>query len=297
MIRRIAPDHVSCAVLTAGFVLLLMPLLLHGQGRGRGPAPPLAPQAAAPVDITGYWVSVVTEDWRYRMVTPAKGDYQSVPLNAEGKRLADLWNPATDEAAGEQCKSYGAPAIMRVPARVHITWKDESTLQVDIDAGIQTRLIHFQQPSFAIVSQGGADQVLRVPPPESATSASASSSAERTWQGNSVAEWEYAADANGKLLIPIKGSAESSTNPTGDLKVVTTNLRPGYLRKNGVPYSGNAIVTEYFARTNEDNGDSWLIVTTMVDDPQYLRARFVTSSHFKKQTDASGWNPTACEAR
>ena len=294
MIRRIAGERVSRAILTLLFAALLLPLLLQGQGRGRGQVPPLAPQAAAPVDLTGYWVSIVTEDWRYRMVTPAKGDYQSVPLNAEGKRLADLWDPAKDEGAREQCKSYGAAAIMRVPGRVHITWHDESTLQVDTDAGTQTRLIHFRQPSFAIVSQGGADQVLRIPPPESPTSASR---AERTWQGNSVAEWEYAADASGKLLIPTKGSAASSASPTGDLKVVTTNLRPGYLRKNGVPYSGNAIVTEYFARTNEDNGDSWLIVTTMVDDPQYLRARFVTSSHFKKQADASGWNPTPCEAR
>ena len=294
MTRRIPGEHLCRGITTAGFVLLLMPVLLHGQGRGRGQTSPSTPQAAASVDLTGYWVSIVTEDWRYRMVTPAKGDYQSVPLNPEGKRLADLWDPAKDEAAGEQCKSYGAPAIMRVPGRVHITWQNESTLQVDTDAGTQTRLIHFQQPSYAIVSQGGADQVLRVPPPESPTSASR---AAPTWQGNSVAEWEYAADANGKLVIPTKGSAQSNTTSTGNLKVVTTNLRPGYLRKNGVPYSGNAIVTEYFARTNEDNGDSWLIVTTMVDDPQYLRARFVTSSHFKKQADASRWNPTRCEAR
>ncbi len=296
MIHRIPEDRLYRSITTAGFVLLLIPLLLDSQGRGRGQAPPLAPQAAAPVDLTGYWVSIITEDWRYRMVTPAKGDYQSVPLNPEGKRLADLWDPAKDEAAGEQCKSYGAAAIIRVPERLHIAWQNESTLQIDADAGTQTRVINFQQPSFAIVSQGGADQVLRIPDARSLNSASAPP-VPPTWQGNSVAEWEYAADANGKLVVPTKASPESSTHPTGDLKVVTTNLRPGYLRKNGVPYSGNAIVTEYFARTNEDNGDSWLIVTTMVDDPRYLRARFVTSSHFKKQADASGWNPTPCEAR
>jgi hypothetical protein len=74
-------------------------------------------------------------------------------------------------------------------------------------------------------------------------------------------------------------------------------MKPGYLQKNGVPYSGNAVVTEYFSRTMEGNGDSWLIVTTVVEDPQYLTARFVRSTHFKKLADSSGWNPTTCAAR
>src|SRR5580704_12689506 len=114
----------------------------QGAGRGRG-QPPQTPQAAAPVDLTGWWVSVVTEDWRWRMVTPAKGDYASVPITAEAKKAADLWDPAKDEAAGEQCKSYGAPALMRIPARLHITWQDDSTLKVEVDAGTQARLLHF----------------------------------------------------------------------------------------------------------------------------------------------------------
>ena len=67
------------------------------------------PQAAgAPIDMTGYWVSIVTEDWRFRMVTPAKGDYASVPVNAEARKVADAWDPAKDEAEGNQCKAYGA---------------------------------------------------------------------------------------------------------------------------------------------------------------------------------------------
>ncbi len=74
-------------------------------------------------------------------------------------------------------------------------------------------------------------------------------------------------------------------------------MKPGYLQKNGVPYSGNAVVTEYFNRAMETNGDSWLIVVTMVDDPQYLTARFVRSTHFKRLPDSSGWHPTACTAR
>src|SRR4029077_4201468 len=105
-------------VAVAGFLALEAPLL----AQGRGPAsPPPTPKAAAPFDLTGYWVSIVTEDWRYRMVTPIKGDYLSVPINAESKRVADAWDPAKDEAAGEQCKSYGAAGIMRLPERVHVT--------------------------------------------------------------------------------------------------------------------------------------------------------------------------------
>lgn len=81
------------------------------------------------------------------------------------------------------------------------------------------------------------------------------------------------------------------------MKVVTTRMLPGYLRKNGVPYSGDAVLTEYYTRTNEPNGDSWLIVTTIVEDPRYLQQPFITSTHFKKQPDAAGWNPTHCTAR
>ena len=240
-----------------------------GQGRGGAQAgPPLSPKDAAPMDLTGYWVSIVTEDWRYRMVTPAKGDYASVPLSAEGRRVADTWDPAKDEASGNQCKSYGAAALMRVPGRLHISWADDQTLKIDTDAGTQTRLLHF-----------GTAQ-----PP----------AGEPTWQGFSNALWDLSPAGRGTG----GGAAVQPKQPrAGTLKVVTAHMRPGYLRKNGVPYSGNATLTEYFDRSNEANGDSWLIITTIVNDPQYLQQEFVTSTHFKKQADATGWTPTACEAR
>jgi hypothetical protein len=74
------------------------------------------------VDLTGNWVSVISEDWRWRMVTPLKGDFASVPINAEGRKVGETWDAAKDEAAGLQCKAYGAPGIMRMPGRVRITW-------------------------------------------------------------------------------------------------------------------------------------------------------------------------------
>jgi hypothetical protein len=208
--------------------------------------------------MTGYWVAVVTEDWRYRMVTPPKGAFGGVPLNAEGRQTANAWDPAKDEAAGGACKSYGAAGLMRVPGRFHITWESDSTMRVDTDAGTQTRTFHF----------GGAEPA----------------NPEPSLQGYSAAQWEYAAGA--------RGAARS-----GDLKVVTTHLLPGYLRKNGVPYSGNAVVTEYYDRIAGPNGDQWLVVTTQVNDPQYLTMPFVTSTHFKKLADAAGWDPQPCSAR
>src|SRR6516165_6143115 len=75
---------------------------LGAQARGTAVPPSAAGRAAAPIDLTGYWVSVVTEDWLYRMVTPAKGDYTSVPLNESGKKAADAWDPLSDEKGGNQ---------------------------------------------------------------------------------------------------------------------------------------------------------------------------------------------------
>jgi hypothetical protein len=249
----------------AALLAVAGPSVGHAQrGRGgQGAAPPA--KAAAPVDLTGYWVTVVTEDWRYRMVTPIKGDHPSVPLNAEGARVADAWDPGRDEAAGEQCKAYGAAGVMRAPGRVHITWQDDNTLKIETEAGTQTRMLRF----------GAA------PPPASGGPPS--------WQGDSLAQWEFAGGRRGG-----RGTGPQS----GDLKVVTTRMRPGYLQKNGVPYSVTAVLTEYFARTFEPNGDSWLVLTAIVEDPQYLTGRFVRSTHYKRlPDDDSRWEPDPCSAR
>lgn len=254
--------------LIAGIVSLAT-TKVYAQGRGRGAAqPPQTAKAAAPIDITGYWVSLITEDWRYRMVTPPKGDYVGVPLNAAGRKAADAWDPAKDEADGDQCKSYGAANIMRVPERIHITWQDDQTLKLETDAGMQTRLFYFGAPQ----SQGG------------------------DWQGVSVASWDYL-----PASIVSTDGARASLNTLdrrgGSLKVVTTKFKAGYLRKNGVPYSANATLTEYFDRSVEPNGDTLLVITRVVEDPMYLTAPFLLSEHFKKQADASGWNPTPCTAK
>jgi len=240
----------------AAAAISLVPISLYGQG-GRGAAPPANAKAGAPADLTGQWVSVVTEDWRYRMIMPAKGDYASVPLNPAGRKLADTWDPAKDEASGSACKAYGAAGVLRMPGRIRISWADDDTLKLETDAGTQTRLFYFKEPK----SEGG------------------------DWQGVSQASWESV------------GGGRGGPTPTGSLKVVTTKMKPGYLRKNGVPYSEKAVLTEYFDRTKEANGDSWLVATQIVDDPTYLNQSFITSAHFKREADQSKWNPAPCSTK
>ena len=234
-------------------------------GRAGGPAgPPPTAKSRAPIDITGTWVSVVTEDWRWRMMTPPKGDVSSIPVNAEARKVAEAWDPARDTAAGEQCKAYGAPGLMRIPGRIRISWENDTTMRVDTEAGTQTRFFRFG---------GGAA-------PAATTAATAGAA---NYQGNSVATWT------------IVGGRRGSTNRGGSLTVVTTGLRPGYLRKNGVPYSEQAVITEYIHRLpTHPNGDNWLQVITIVEDPRYLSQPFYTSTNFRLEPDGSKFNPTPC---
>jgi len=234
-------------------------------GPGRG-GPPTG-RLGARFDPTGYWVSLVTEDWRHRMFTSPKGDFGGIPLNGAGRTKANTWDPAQDEAAGEQCRPYGAAGIMRLPTRLHITWQDDLTLKIETDAGTQTRLVSFGAPQ----GQGG------------------------DWQGISVGTWEYPTAALPNFLA--FGGRGRGPLPSASLKVVTTRMKPGYLAKNGVPYGANAVLTEYYDRLDVPGGDSLLVVKQELVDPEYLGSPYWVSPNFKKQNDASGWNPTPCTAR
>jgi hypothetical protein len=219
----------------------------RGRGAGAG-APAVPPRQAAPIDLTGYWVSPVIEDWKFRMVVPNKGVFDGIPLNAEGRNVGMKWDPAADEAAGEQCRGFGAGGIMRLPGRLHITWQDDTTLKVDIDTGTQTRLLAFRPTPAG--------------PP--------------SWQGQSAASWNA---------------------PNRSMKVITTNLKPGYVRRNGAPYSDKATITEYWELHSLPNKDEWLTITTKVEDPAYFSRPYLTSSDFKKLPGPAGWNPTPCTVK
>jgi hypothetical protein len=244
-------------------VLLILPIAAASFAQ---PPAPATGQASAVIDITGNWVSVIDEDWRWRMMTPAKGDFTSVPLNAEGRKVVDAWDPAKDEAAGEQCRAYGAAGLMRMPMRLRIGWADAQTLRVQTDSGEQTRLFHFDGPKW----RGGA----------------------AGWQGDSVATWKKQAQTRG-FAPPFDGPAPGKG---GALQVTTTHMRPGYLRRNGVPYSGDATLIEYFDRIDVE-GAPFLILTTVVEDPRYLSEPFITSEQFKWEPDGSKWDPAPCRAK
>jgi hypothetical protein len=217
-------------------------------------------------------VSVVTEDWQWRMVTPKKGDAESVPLNDEGRRVLNLWEPSMDG----RCEAYGAGGIMRMPGRVRISWQDDATLKIETDAGQQTRLLRFAPAA------NDAGSVRRRPAPVPRP----------TLQGESAAEWLAGGAGN---IDPFTGQGDGpGVQRWGALKVVTRNLLPGWLRRNGVPYSEDAVVTEYFTRFTHPQAGDWFVVTTTVDDPKYLATPFTTSSNFRKEPDASKWRPSAC---
>jgi hypothetical protein len=261
--------------------------------RGAPPGPPQTPQQMSPIDLTGTWVSIVTEDWRWRMVTPPKGELSSVPVNGEGRKAAMAWDLSADNASSNQCKAFGVGGIMRQPGRLRISWQDPSTMKLEFDAGTQTRLLEFDR--------------------------SKKPAAEKTWQGFSFADWEgpgvgrgappvgdTRVTGGGSVAVPGGGGQglrggppprqQAQINRGGDLKVVTTNFREGYLRKNGVPYSEQAVITEYFHRLpTHPNGDDWLNVITVVEDPKYLAQAFYTSTNFRREADGSKFNPTPCK--
>jgi hypothetical protein len=267
------------------------------------PPPPGARQTArqaAPIDFTGTWASVVTEDWQWRFVTPIVGDYTGIPLNAVGDKLARQWNHDADVKAGQSCKAFGAAAINRLPTRAQISWVDDETMKLDFDLGTQSRTVYFDKTKQP---------------------------AARSLQGHAVAEWIDlpAAGRGGRGPAPApaaeaaalgraggaappagggrtggggRGAGRNAGAPparAGGLKITTTHLTAQYLRQNGVPVSEDAVITEYLDIVPSPDGSQWLVWKTSIDDPAYLSGWYIVSSQFKKEADASKWNPTPCE--
>ena len=242
--------------------LFLAPL--DAQQRGAGPGgPPPAAKAAAPVDITGYWVSIVTEDWIERMApdSPPSG----TGGRGGGGRGAAAAGPAARPANADPCRAYGAGGSMRVPGRLNISWADDNTLKVEMDSGTQTRLLHFGQVAAP---------------------------AQRTLQGHSVAAWDTGARAGGFGGGGGRGGGAPAAPRWGQLRVVTTNTTGGYLLSSRNSYSENATITEYFM-PHQDFGAQYLTVMTSIEDGGGQPR--IVSSTFKKEPDGSKFKPTGCE--
>lgn len=243
-----------CVFLLAG--------LMFGQGRGGPTGPPPTGKSRAPFDLTGYWVSIIVDEWRFR-VSPIKGDLLYMPINAQARQIATAWDPDKDIADGNQCKAYGAVGLMQRPGRLHITWADDNTLKVDADAGTQSRAWHFAPEKSG--------------PP--------------SLQGYSTAKWEGPGfNAGGRGF----GQRPGPPPKTATLHIETTDMLPGYLRKNGVPYSDKAVLNEFVNLVDGQRNDLYIVVTAMVDDPVYLTGPFIRTYNFKKESDGKGWDPTPC---
>ena len=262
----------SCLRAFVAIILVLGSATVYAQrgGRGAGAAqgPPPTGQGVAPIDLTGYWESLIVDEWRFR-VSPQKGDIVYLPINPAARQIANAWDPAKDTAEAQQCKAYGAVGVMQRPGRLHITWQDANTMKIETDAGTQTRLLHF----------GARPAQLGAP----------------SWQGYSNANWQV----NGCELIYtgdtfVPALRQSGTSTSGTMRVVTTNMLPGYIRKNGVPYSDKAVLTEHYNRLTGQQNDVYIALTATVDDPTYLTGPFMRTYTFKKLADATGWDPTSC---
>jgi len=240
--------------------VLMFGAALSAQQPGRAPA-----RTSAPLDLTGQWVSLVTDDWRWRMVVPPKGDTLYLPVNDAGRKMAADWDAARDAAAGEACRGYGAGGLMHLPGRLRISWDGDDTLKLETDTGQQTRLFQFNP---AAAPAGGA-----------------------TWQGFSRAVWEVPG-AGGRG----RGAAAPAVGPRAgsSMRVTTTNMRLGYYRRNGVPYGPGASMTEWFTILSEPDGNTYLLVTKILEDSQYMSAPYVRTVQFKKEASQAGWNPIPC---
>ena len=258
--------------------------------RGQPAGPPPTAKSAAPIDLTGYWTAVITEDWHTRMLTAPRGDFGtgaagavalpgetpigtgpnpaaqgSIPYKPKGAQAAMAWDPSKDEAEGNQCKAYGAPGVMRGPTHLHITWLDDNTLKIEADYGMQTRLMHFPPPPHG----GQMNFVAGIYVPPEVPTIAPPNGTEPGWQGYSIAAWW--------TNLGGRGNFERG----GSLKVTTTHLKPGYYWKNGMPYSGGAIMTEHFRVHKELDNSERIVFSQMIEDPQYLTQPYIVTYHFK----------------
>jgi hypothetical protein len=222
--------------------------------RGAPGDTPQSARDAAPVDLTGYWVSIVTEDWIERMAP------DSPPSGTGGGRGGGGGGAGPATNPNDPCRVYGAAGSLRVPGRLRITWADENTLQVDMDAGTQTRLFHFN-------SEGPAPS-------------------QHTLQGSSVATWQAGGGGRGG-----RGRGAAVPPAWGKMEAVTTNLTGGYLLSSRSNYSENTVLTEHFM-VHSDFGADYLTVSAIIEDGGSTR---ITSSTFRKEPDGSKFNPSGCE--
>ncbi|MGB7219292.1 MAG: hypothetical protein WBD07_10835 [Vicinamibacterales bacterium] len=274
------------------------------QGRGAAPAQgrgaAQTAQQTALIDLTGNWVSVIDQDWRFRMMTPPAGDFAQVPLTAAGRGAvrfdAAQYGGVNYQTSGiVDCRAYGGANLLRMPTRLRISWDSPNVLKIETDWGQQTRLLRFNPAQLA----GDVEQLLR-------SGEIGGSRGAASMQGYSAALWEIPYRFNQNFFQPrAQGTGRAGgglgairaqeVQEGGTLAVVTTDLAPGWLRRNGAPYSARTRMIEHFMTFQDPTGKDWFTVTIEVIDPEYLNTPFYISAEFQKEPDGSKWAPHPCK--
>ena len=175
--------------------------------------------------------------------------WEDQPERVPGPELGDFLGIPINDAARLRAEAWDAslqtlPEWQCRPHSADYIWRGPSQLRISKEVDPVSRdLVAYHAEWLRSV-----DRPIyldgRPHPPEGAL---------HTWGGFSTAKWE------------------------GDMLTVTvTHLKEGYLRRNGLPRSDKATLTEHWIR----HGD-FLTVVTIVNDPVYLTEPFVRTTDYE----------------
>src|SRR5262245_13160452 len=191
-----------------------------------------AAPAFAQIDFSGEWAPLYHEDAPERGPGPELGDYLEMPINDAARLRADSWD-ADRISVVQEYQCRPHAADYALRGLGNIRiWRE-------IDTATQ-RLIAFHMHFLAWDSERTVWMDGRPHPGDYAP---------HTWQGFSTGVWE------GNMLT-----------------ITTTHLKANYLRRNGLPRSEKAILTEHWTRHAD-----WLTIVSVIEDPVFLTEPLVRS--------------------
>ncbi len=196
----------------------------------------VAAPAFAQVDFSGEWAPLYHEDGPERLPGPELADYTELPIN-DGRA-----NAGRQLGRGSHLRGGRIPVPSARRRLLDARLGQPARLARD-RSGHASAVIALHTHMLAWDSERTIYMDGRAHPPDYA---------HHTWQGFSTGVWE------GNMLT-----------------ITTTHLKENYIRRNGVPRSDKAIVTEHWTR----HGD-YLTVTTVIEDPVFLTEPLVRSDNW-----------------
>ena len=181
-------------------------------------------------------------EWAPRM-------WEDQPERVPGPELGDFSGIPVSEAARLRAEAWDAsiqtlPEWQCRPHSADYIWRGPSNLRIWKEIDPVSREITAYHAEWLRSVDAPVYLDGRAHPPDDAL---------HTWAGFSTGRWE------------------------GDmLTITTTHLKEGYLRRNGLPRSDKATLTQHWIR----NGD-FLTVVTVVNDPVYLTEPFIRTTDYE----------------